>query len=167
MRFKDFKGRPVVTLDNAETVGQVSELLLDFTKEQVRGLRVNMNGLFSGHRDLAWGDIRAIGQDAVTVANGDALKEDSALPDIANLPDVGDVTGSSVMGEAGNQIGTVSDVEFDTSSGAITGYVLSEGFLSRLQGIVHIVPASDVQSISKNMLVVSDEIAQAGTSGGQ
>jgi uncharacterized protein YrrD len=167
MRFKDFKGRSVVTLDNAETAGQVSDLLLDLANQRVLGFRINMSGMFSGHKNLALSDIRSIGQDAVTVANAEVLKDDKDSTNIAKLPDVGDVAGSKVMGDAGNQVGTVSDIDFDTNSGQISGYVLSEGFLTRLQGIIHLVPAADVKSIGSKMIVVSDAVAEPGAASQQ
>lgn len=160
MRVSELKGLPVIAVDNADKLGTVDDVLIDLNGRTLAGLRISMSGLFAGHKDLAWPDIRAIGSDAVTVQSGDVLKDPKDVIQLSDLPDSGYIDGSKVMTEGGKEIGSVADIEFDQSSGAMTGFRLSTGFLSRLEGESHTVPIASVKSVSKDMVVVTDDVVE-------
>lgn len=160
MRFSDLKGRKVVSVNNAETEGQVEDAFLDLNAQTVAGLKVNMSGLFSGHTDLPWDAIQSIGQSAVTIEDPSALEQPNEAHGLDNLPTATEIDGDKVLDNSGNHVGTVGDLEFDAASGQIIGYILSEGLLNQLQGQTRMVPASSVTSVGQKMIVVSTGAVQ-------
>ena len=156
MKFGELKGRPIVSVGDATRLGSVDDLLLDLPHQRVVGLRVRLEGLFAGHRELPIEDIRSVGQDAVTIEGPDMLVDEKASPALEGSADLSAVRGSRIMTDTGTEIGTVADVEVELNGGSITGYVLAVSFAERLQHRERIVPASTVRSIGESIIVVAD-----------
>lgn len=81
----------------------------------------------TGHGDtLHWSGITGFGADAVMVAGSDLITQ----PDDQVKALTGKerhIVGKRVLSSAGQQLGTVADVEFDATSGAVTALVLDDG----------------------------------------
>lgn len=133
MRFSAAVGRQVVGADTADTVGQVAGFVVDPVGRRVLAVQVKKSR--SGNT-LPWSNISAFGDDAVIVGGMDAIGE----PDEENVALTGkdhDVVGKRVLTSAGNELGTVADVDFDPASGAITSLLLDTGDVAgvRLVGV--------------------------------
>lgn len=128
--FLEAKGRQVVSTSTAQTVGKVDHLLVDPARRRVVAVSVKKAGL------LRWRDLTAFGADAVTVPSADLLIErDGELDAFAGKQH--DPVGKRLLTSGGDELGTVSDVEFATDTGEVTGLVLDTGTIagSRLLGI--------------------------------
>ncbi|MGI9004302.1 MAG: PRC-barrel domain-containing protein [Pseudonocardia sp.] len=133
MRFSEAKGRKVVSTSTADAVGKVDEFVVDPKAQAVLALVLAKTD--SGHT-LRWVDIAAFGTDAVTVTGADKITE--ADEDVAALTGKDHrLLGKRVLSTAGDELGKVSDVEFDGESGAVTSLVLDEGEVAgtRLVGV--------------------------------
>lgn len=133
MRFSAAVGRKVVGADAADTVGQVAGFVVDPVGRRV--LSVHVKSSESG-TTLPWSSISTFGDDAVIVRGADAIGD----PDEASEALTGkdhDVIGKRVLTSAGNELGTVGDVDFDPASGAITSLLLDSGDVpgTRLVGV--------------------------------
>lgn len=133
MRFSDAEGRKVVSTSTAETVGKVSGFVVDPAIRAVLALQVRKAE--SGDT-LPWPRVVAFGSDAVTVETREAITEaDDAVT--ALLGKDHRLVGKRVLSTAGDELGTVTDVEFDGRSGAVTVLVLAGGEIAgvRLRGV--------------------------------
>lgn len=157
MKYSEIQGMPVVSVQGADELGHVDDLYLDLGQSRILALRVNLSGLFSGHRALQWKDIQSIGQNAVTVASSSVLQQARDLPALENAVGWQSVRGMKVMTEGGDEVGTVSDLDLDPATGHIESYLLQEGFLDRLQHKERLIPSSAVVSTSSHMLVVNSQ----------
>lgn len=133
MLFSAAVGRQVVGADAADTVGQVGGFVVDPVGRRVRAVQVKKSG--SG-TTLPWWSISSFGDDAVIVCGADAIGE----PDEASVALTGkdhDLVGKRVLTSAGNELGTVGDVDFDPASGVITSLILDTGDVAgtRLVGV--------------------------------
>lgn len=133
MRFSEVLKRKVVSTDTADTVGKVSGFLVDPATRAIAGLvcKKTQTGTV-----IAWPDLTAVGADAVTIA--DAQKIHSPEGRLAELSDKAHrVLGKRVLCATGDELGEVSDVEFDPETGRLVSLVLEreevEG--SRLLGV--------------------------------
>ena len=69
---------------------------------------------------LAWEDLQGFGPDAVTVATDTVIRPArDALEQRAEDNDL-EILGKRVLTEQGTELGTVTDVDFDPNTGAIT-----------------------------------------------
>jgi sporulation protein YlmC with PRC-barrel domain len=120
MLFTQVTGRKVVSTSTAETVAQVAALVVDPRSHSVVAVSVKK----ADHGDtLLWNDITAFGTDAVTVAGPDVIHEANdavkALSGKAHDP-----LGKRVLSTLGEDLGKLSDVEFDPTSGALEKLLL-------------------------------------------
>ena len=157
MKYSDLKGKPVVDVASADKLGSVSDLYINLQEQRVLALRVNVSGLFSGDRAVLWTDLQSVGENAVTVANAEVLREAKDVPVLQGLGDSGDVLHDKVMTESGTEVGTTDDMEIDPKTGAIVSYVLRGGFLEGLQHREQLVLASWVKTVGKKLIVVQDQ----------
>jgi sporulation protein YlmC with PRC-barrel domain len=63
-----------------------------------------------------------------------------------------------MLTEHGHEVGTISDLDIDFATGAVTAYVLSGSLLDRLRKENHTVPVSAIKSIGEKLVVVSNDV---------
>ena len=107
MHLSELKGRRVVSRASAETLGDVTDLLLSVSPSSVSALTIG-KGRKAGH--IGWANIVGVGPDAVIVNDDDAAAE----PIEGQSP-----LGRLVLSELGNAAGGVTDVEFDETNGTL------------------------------------------------
>jgi sporulation protein YlmC with PRC-barrel domain len=134
MLFSEARGRKVVSSSTAATVGKVSKFVVDPATRSVAGveLKKTENGDM-----LRWSDITAFGADAVTVTGpdriGDGGESMKALSGKAHR-----LLGKRVLTSTGDELGKVSDVDFDPGTGALTALLIDRGLevaAARLLGV--------------------------------
>ncbi len=133
MRFSQAKGRKVVSTSTAETVGRIDGFVVDPRARAVLALQV---GKADSGDTLRWERVVGFGADAVTVADAEGITD--ADVDVSALTGKDHrVVGKRVLSTAGDELGTVVDVEFDDTSGVVTQLVLDEGVVAgvRLRGV--------------------------------
>jgi sporulation protein YlmC with PRC-barrel domain len=107
MHLSELKGRRVVSRASAETLGDVSDLFLTTGPATVSALQV---GKGRKGATVPWHLIVGIGPDAVVVTD-----DESAAGTAAGASPLGRL----LLSELGNAAGTVTDVEFNESTGAV------------------------------------------------
>jgi uncharacterized protein YrrD len=119
MHLSELRGRRVVSRTSAETLGEVSDVLLSPAPSSVAAL---VFGKGRKAQSVAWPQIVGVGPDAVVVSDDDAASEQS---------DLRSPMGRLALSELGNAAGAVTDVEFDETNGTLislaTEAVLLEG----------------------------------------
>jgi uncharacterized protein YrrD len=118
MHLSELRGRRVVSRSSAETLGEVSDVLLSPQPWSVSALVL---GKGRKAQAVGWAQIVGVGPDAVVVTGDDAASEQTDRSPMGRL----------ALSELGNAAGAVTDVEFDETSGALislaTETVLIEG----------------------------------------
>lgn len=133
MRFSEVKGRKVVDKSTANTVGQVRGFLVDPRSRSVAALRLKKT---DRGNVLRWVDLTAFGIDAVTIRDSAAITEtDDELKAFRGKR--GRLLKKRVLTTGGDELGEVSDVEFDPGTGTLTTILLQDEEVAadRLVGI--------------------------------
>lgn len=133
MRFSDAKGHKVVDKSTASTVGQVRGFLVDPRSHSVAALRLKKT---DRGNVLRWSDVDAFGVDAVTIGDSATITElDGELEAFRGKRRR--LLKKRVLTTGGDELGEVSDVEFDPDTGALTTILLQDGGVAadRLVGI--------------------------------
>jgi sporulation protein YlmC with PRC-barrel domain len=112
MLFTRTRGLPVITAEEAVTLGTVDDLTIDVRTRSVACLR--LAGAPRNRAVVGWSAVEAVGHDAVIVH---ARVADDSVPD--DTPEHRGAVGSRVLTEHGVEHGTVRDVAFDPVSGKI------------------------------------------------
>jgi sporulation protein YlmC with PRC-barrel domain len=133
MRFSEARVRKVVSTSTAAKVGKVEGFVVDPRARAVLALELRKT---TSGEVLRWADVEAFGTDDVTVVTDDAITE-AGEQVTALLGKDHRLVGKRVLSTAGDELGTVDDVEFEPSSGAVTLLVLDHGEVAgvRLRGV--------------------------------
>jgi uncharacterized protein YrrD len=115
----------VVTLSDANIVGEVRDVLFNPSDQQVTGFTLRGRGLFSSPLIglLPADGIRAVGSDAVMIPSEDViLRERSQFE--SQLADRQEAPGTAVVTEDGLELGLVSDIVLEIGEGqpTVVGY---------------------------------------------
>jgi sporulation protein YlmC with PRC-barrel domain len=156
MHFNDVRNRPVVSLADAERLGFVDDILIDTERSTVVGFVIRHGGIVTHHEAMLLTDVRAIGEDALTVADASKLNARKKFAELQAARTGSQLFGSRVLDESGSQIGKLADVDADFTSGAVQSWILSDNVLQRLRGEVHTVSVGAVKSIGDGLVVVHD-----------
>jgi uncharacterized protein YrrD len=159
MRARNLMGRDVVTISDAGKVGAVNDVLFDATGRDVIGFRVR-RGRFGRGAGLVRDQVAAIGPDAIMVAAPTALNDLKRLPAQADALRLDKLRGTTVVTEAGEVLGTVSDLEVDGQAQHVLAYVLRGTLMQRMR---HRQPAIPVWQVThrgdRGLMVVGQDSA--------
>jgi sporulation protein YlmC with PRC-barrel domain len=127
MRFSEAEGRKVVSTASAETVGRVSDFVIDPVSRTVAALVLKKTP--GSDNILPWENLQAFGQDAVMI--DDIGRLTTAAGRVAELSDKRfREHGKRVLSTEGVDLGKVADIEFDPETSAVTALVLAEGSIA-------------------------------------
>ncbi len=133
MLLTNVTGRKVVSTASAETVGQVAGLVVDPRSHSV--VAVTLKKTDRGDTVL-WSDISAFGADAVTIADAEVVGEaNDAVKELSGKDHR--LLGKRVLNDLGEELGKLTDVEFDPETGALSALILPASLVAgpQLMGI--------------------------------
>ncbi|MET9447316.1 PRC-barrel domain-containing protein [Streptomyces cinerochromogenes] len=130
MLFSQAFGLPVITADDATTVGKVADLTVDARNATVAAVR--LSGAADRTEALAWSAVEAVGPDAVIVHSRVTAEQGQD-----HVPAHHRILGSQVLTEHGAEHGTVRDIAFDPASGRLLTLYTALGEIAgaRLMGL--------------------------------
>lgn len=128
--FSDAKGRKVVSIATAATVGNIADYVVDPDSAQVAALILKKT---SGDDEiLPWANIAAFGDDAVTVkAEAAIVTGDAHIVELADKSHA--LHGKRVLTTDGEELGDIDDIDFDPVSGTLTTLLLTHGDVAGLR----------------------------------
>src|SRR5437867_1440933 len=112
MKASELRGRAVVSLAEAQKVGEVDDVLLAPAQSRVAGFRIK-HGLLGPHQHLSSPDVHSVGPDAIIIQSRDLLREQLSPPDLQPLADLSALSGIKVVSESGTLLGVLQDAELD------------------------------------------------------
>ena len=124
MLFSDARKSDVVSIGTATKVGRVDGFVVTTGPARVALLRL---GKVQGDGALvSWEDVQGFGSDAVTVADAAVIRVPSGeweqRADSREL----EILGKRVLSERGDELGAITDVDFDPETGAVITFVTSK-----------------------------------------
>ncbi len=156
MDIDDLKGRKVITIDEGEKMGQVSDALLDLSTRRLVSLLVTSGGLFGGSRHTLDRDgIHRIGPDAIMVQHSDTLREGDKVPD--GLIRMSDLRKRTILTESGRELGHVVDLQLSDDYTIIDIVMSSGSGPLRLFGSTTTIPVEDVVAFG-DVITVRDAL---------
>ncbi|WP_425148155.1 PRC-barrel domain-containing protein [Deinococcus sp.] len=162
LKGKELIGRKIVTLDGADQVDSVHDLIFDEQGNRVMALLIDEGGWFHAAKVLLYSSVRSVGEDAVMI---DDISEvisanDDSTVSAAMHSKVG-LIGLNLITSDGKELGRISDVFFDELSGQVVGYEATGGLFSDLSSGRTFVPAPESITIGAQAAIVPPALAQA------
>jgi uncharacterized protein YrrD len=121
--FAAASGRKVVSRTSAEELGEVAHIVVDVKRMRVASLVV---GRGRKAQLVAWEDVSGFGPDAVMVADESVLLEPRDDHERAATGGKLELIGKRALSDMGDDLGPVSDITFDTETGALETVVLGD-----------------------------------------
>lgn len=151
-RVNELFDKEIVNQATGEKQGTIRDLVLDSEARSVVALLVG--GMIGRDRVVRWDSLVSVG-DVVVIGNEAPLVELGDDPEVADLHEKGHrVTGTDIITEEGEKIGTVGDLFVD-HRGEVVGYEVSGGTISDLRGR-KLLPMEKVRAIGKDAIIASD-----------
>jgi len=109
-------GRKVISRASAEALGVVAHVLIDPQRRAVAGLVV---GKGKKAQLINWDQINGFGPDAVVVSGEAALRPPVDDGERRAASGALELVGKRALSEAGNELGQLDDITFDSSTGVL------------------------------------------------
>lgn len=152
MRGREVIGLPVIDLDRGERLGTVGDVVIDLANRRLVALVVEGNGLFKTATVLDLARIKALGQDAVTVAG---LDVPARCPEGEGRCRSGDLIGRMVLDNRGSDMGVLDDLVFD-NGGGIRALVLSGGVIQDILDGQEVFPVDGELRLGKEAFIIAE-----------
>lgn len=150
----ELSGLAVMTLAGGSRLGRVHDIAFHALSGRIVGFLVDTGGLLAKPKFLPAEQVHALGADALTVANADALGDMSPFQADPDVLEARSLAGRAVLSEAGTAVGTVKDVLVETDTLVVPSLILATGFLDNALHGRPSLPLSLVRTVGKDSLVV-------------
>ena len=157
MHNKAIKGISVISIADAERLGQVTRAYLDPKTMAVVGVVVDKgNGLMAPTSPMRIdaANVRSLGTDALMVDDLSVLGGDETVARYDDLVDLDSVLHHRVVTEGGTLVGQVASVSFDEQTFELTEVEASPGFFKSNK----VIPIAQVVTIGTELIVVADAV---------
>ncbi len=150
---RELIGLPILHSISGQRLGEVQDLVLDPINNAVSGFLIDKGTWFHPPRQVT--------VQSVLQVNGDEIKVENCLPCEYNRsqPLISSLSGKKVATRGGKIIGSIQDVILDESCFKLTGYEISDGFISDLVGGRAIIDKTSIVTQSNHIVVVDDGLA--------
>ena len=156
MRASDVIGHKVITMSQGKKVEDVDDVIYSPVDNKVRALLVDKGGMFSHAKVILIEDIKSIGTDAVLIEDEIALKNSKEVAEpIADISEHYDyLSKTKIITEEGTELGKVSDLIFETTTGQVEEFEVSQGGLKNIQSGKKRIKIEDIITVGKDATIV-------------
>jgi len=161
---RNFLSLPVVSLDEGKEIGRVRALVINPNTAEVAALLVQHGGFFSEQKVIPYPRVVSAGNNALTIQKAGSAEKLTSLPQIINLVKENvQLKGARVITEGGTALGVVEEFFVDPATGKITAFEIGGKFGDKLLKGRAVLPAGEVRTIGKDVLVVHNGAEEALT----
>lgn len=153
----------VLAINTGEKIDTVKELIYDPEQNRVRGFLIDEGGWFSEAKVILIDDVKSIGKDALMVDSTEAIKRASDVRGkVAFIAEEGHyLTHTRVITEGGNELGKVTDIYFDSETGNVIEFEVSQGVVEDVKGGKKRFRLEDIVTVGKEATIVRSFIEVA------
>lgn len=164
MNVKEIKGIAVVSITGGEKLGTVEDVIIDSQTRSIGAFKLQSGSLrHKEHSYVPFGAVRSIGADAIMIQTGDDLQSTFGERP-SGYHTLGSIGNVKVVSEAGEFIGKLANVRFDTTTGAVTEFEVGKSGITGVFSSSTMIDAASVTTIGQDIMVVPDSFAQAEAS---
>lgn len=150
-------GSKVISVNDGKEIEDVDDIIYDPLDNRVKALLVDEGGLFSAAKVILLEDTKSIGENAVLVDSDKALKNASdvshAVSDIAKGNTY--LTRTKIVSEEGMDLGIITDIFFDSDTGRVEEFEVSQGLEDVRSGKKRI-KIADIVTVGKDATIVRE-----------
>ncbi len=151
-------GLPVYTIQQGQQLEHtVKDVAYDPNTNRVEALVLDEGGWFSDAQIILIRDVHSIGEDAVLIENPNVIKKASEVKQKVASIAKGEnyLTTDKVITENGTDLGTIDDLLFDTKTGNVQEFEVSQGTFKDVSTGKKIFKPNDIITVGQNAIIVS------------
>jgi uncharacterized protein YrrD len=153
---KSLLGMSVVGQDDGKHLGEVHDLFFDHDTDELIAFVMAEKDLFGliDAQIVPWREVRSITGDVILVAGAASkikLRDEPRARAMAQRETV--LSGTQVLSQEGQSLGTLADMVIDDQTGRVTGYEISGGFFADTLRGKKFLPAPPGLSIGPNAAI--------------
>lgn len=155
-------GLPVVFNENKKA-GIIKDIVLNPDKGQLLGFIVSSNKIINKNKYLFVEDIVEFKNNRILIKSEDAIKTDSILRPLQkkHIESNIKIKNCKVITISDDDLGSVSDIEIDASSGKILKIFVSGGIIKKLIRGELIILRNQIIKITENKVLVHDLVVKS------
>ena len=149
-------GLPIITIAQGKRVDKVEDIIYDPHQNRVKALLIDKGGWFAEAKIVLIHDATSIGEDAVMIEDQDKIKTASEVKDgvAAIAKEENYLTQTKVVAENGKELGKVSDIYFDTNTGEVEEFEVSQGLFKNVQSGKKKFKVSEIVTVGEDTTIV-------------
>lgn len=153
-------GLPVLETETGMQIGEVVEVVLDIEEAKVCGFVIAEEQWFAAKCAIVFDDLCSLGHDALMVRNQHVLRQLSAILMADNPYYLRDLFDKQIFTDSGLCLGILVDISFDTTTGEVKGYQLSDSIITDLLYGRMVMPLPQTQIIGEDKVIVPEVMAR-------
>ncbi len=155
-------GLNVVAQAGGEALGTVRDLIFDSNSSELLAAVLSEKDLFGlvQAQVVPWREVVSVGRDAIIVQSAASkikAGSDERLSEVVQRETT--LGGTRIMTTDGQSLGTLGDVFVDETTGRVTGYEISGGFISDTLRGKRFLPAVENVQVGKDVAFVPPEVS--------
>ncbi|MFZ7102340.1 MAG: PRC-barrel domain-containing protein [Peptococcaceae bacterium] len=148
-------GKEAVSLKDGEYLGKIQGVMVNREEQRVTGIYIKQKGILSGKTFISFSGVGYFGEHTVTI------KEDYQGENPGKEVEEKDILEMPVITITGTLLGNVDSFTFDSASGIITEYILTEGILQDTFRGKGLLKGDQVSRIGKDVIIAAAEVDES------
>ncbi len=155
IKSKDLIGKKVISKSDGKEIHSIKDVVYDPKQQMIIAFILEDEGIFSDAKILPFENIESVGKDAVLIANKNAVKKRSEAGTQVQdaVKNGGYLTTTKIVTEEGANLGRVSDVYFEPTTGVVQELEVSQG-LKNIESGKKTVKVSDIITVGEDVTIV-------------
>jgi uncharacterized protein YrrD len=153
---QNIKGMSVVSIQNGEKIGSVSDIIIDADKLQVAAIVLSKGNLWNREVEMVPAEeVQVWGRDVILVRRHNVVNKQMSLPEGQHWLYADEhIRGRYVVSVNGKRIGQISDVTI-SQAGKLLSYQLSQVFIDGPLSESKAIDVSATHSLGEDVLIVN------------
>ncbi|MBP2634156.1 MAG: PRC-barrel domain protein [Firmicutes bacterium] len=151
-------GLPVLITGTGTQIGEVKEVFLNLERAAVLGIVLAGVHWFANNQGVILEDVFRLGRDAVMLRTTYAVRELTPAMLPGTVCCLGDLLTKQIYTDTGLHCGILTDALFDSSTGEIKAYEISEGLIADLLYGRKIMPLPQAQVVNQDRIIIPDSM---------
>ena len=157
-KLSNLVGLPVLITGTGMQIGEVKEVILNLEQAAVLGIVLAGVHWFANDQGVILEDVFRVGRDAIMLRATYAVREltPAMLPGIIYRH--AELLGKPIYTETGVYCGILTDALFDSSTGEIKTYEISDGLIADLLYGRNLMPLPQAQVVSQDRIIIPESM---------
>ena len=155
-KLRNLFGLPVLITGTGAQIGEVKEVILDLEQAAVRGIVLAGANWFTNDQGVVFEDVFRIGRDALMLRATYAVQELTPAMMPGTVYYLCDLLDKQIYTDTGVSFGILVDALYDSTTGEIKAYEISDGLITDLLYGRKIMPLPQAQVVGQERLIIPD-----------